>query len=102
MQPFLNNIFSSGLNKIKEVFFLLMEFSTRQNFITEFLKRTVFYALYPNISRNINQNGILKIGIEPFSVISFYGSKNKIFMCFNFIEKELCRYFAGARIGINI
>ena len=62
-----------------------MQISTWQHSIAKLLKRALFNPLHPNVLWSINQYSILKKGINRFSIISFYSSKNKIFMCPNLI-----------------
>lgn len=57
-----------------------MQISTWQHSIAKLLKRALFNPLHPNVLWSINQYSILKKGINRFSIISFYSSKNKIFM----------------------
>ena len=100
MERFFHSIFSSGLNKLKEVFLPLLQISARQHPAAKFLKRAISNALHPNFFRNIHQNGILKKGSDPCSQIPCYTGKNKIFMERDLIEKALFRLLAGSRKSV--
>ena len=76
-----------------------MQISTWQHSIAKLLKRALFNPLHPNVLWSINQYSILKKGINRFSIISFYSSKNKIFQMRPLI---LPPQIGNDKVGISI
>lgn len=79
-----------------------MQISTWQHSIAKLLKRALFNPLHPNVLWSINQYSILKKGINRFSIISFYSSKNKIFMYLNRMKKHFFSLLTCAWRSIDI
>lgn len=81
-----------------------MQISTWQHSIAKLLKRALFNPLHPNVLWSINQYSILKKGINCFSIIliSFYSSKNKIFMYLNRMKKHFFSLLTRAWRSIDI
>ena len=79
-----------------------MQIPAWQHSTAKLLKRTVFNPLQPNVFWSIDQYNILKKGINRFPIISFYSSKNKIFMHFNLMKKHFFNLFMRSWRSIEI